>query len=116
MRSITTVLAWLCAVDVALAQTTYKPTSTSAGVPEASAEAVRLVGFDECSTFQMNFIKAAFDEFMVMVPEEYNSGTDESGPSHYYPWIDWQSAPAIDFLGPANRGKEYRSKIQGEFV
>jgi hypothetical protein len=98
-------------VASALAQSSISaesPTSTAA--PDTSGDVnaeYKLWGYDGCSSSQINDIKSGFSEMVIMVMGEGTIITK-------YPKIDWNSAVAQDFWGPAERNRVYRDLIQSE--
>jgi hypothetical protein len=98
-------------VASALAQTsTSTESSTSTDVPDTSGDVhaeYKLWEYDGCSSSQINTIKSGFSEMVIMVG-------GKGGIIRSYPTVDWNSAVAQDFWGPAERNRVYRDLIQGE--
>jgi hypothetical protein len=100
-------------VGPALAQSstlTESPASTN--VPDTSKLGdvnadYKLWGYDGCSSAQINAIRSGFADMVIMVMGEGTISTK-------YPTIDWNSAVAQDFWGPADRNRLYRQQIKGE--
>lgn len=69
-----------------------------------------LIGFDECEDrgFSIKHITDGFSDMIKMI------GRDplQPQPIDKYPPIDWVSAAAIDFWGPAEKSKNYREDIK----
>jgi len=69
-----------------------------------------LTGFDKCTErgFDISHIKDGFSDMIRMI------GRDQFQPEpiNNYPPIDWVSAAAIDFWGPAEKSKNYREDIK----
>jgi hypothetical protein len=101
-------------VAFALAQTstsTESPTSTD--VPDRTDTSgdvhaeYKLRGYEGCSASQIDAIKSGFAEMVIMVG-------GKGGIIRSYPKVDWNSAVAQDFWGPAERNRLYRDLIQGK--
>lgn len=67
----------------------------------------RLHGYEGCSANQIDQIKSGFSDMVIMV-------MSKDGIIPKYPAINWNSAVAQEFWGPAERNLNYREQIQSK--
>lgn len=112
MAIYTLLLAAFCGVTTLAQSSTTADTSTVTNLPVFGRSGdvnatYRLRGYEGCSANQIDQIKSGFSEMVIMVMGKGNIYTT-------YPAIDWNSAVAQDFWGPAERNLMYREHIQSK--
>lgn len=105
----------------------YPGDISAAGVNATGRMGISLVGFDECNKWQKvlepslpigvwkSMIVQGFKDRGQMIGKEWREIPFD--PSRYEPWygaVDWQSAAAIEYFGPAFSTGYLRDQIQGK--